>query len=193
MVDAVELRFVDQRVQALVQVTRGLEVVTERLLDHDASAPGQACARKAGDDSPEERRRHLEVEDGLPGFRELVGHTPIRRGVREVAVHVRELRGEALEHVLVERLAGGDDRVARVLDELLQRPVVERHAEDAAEETPPLLEAVQRTERHHAREVARDPEHDENVGGLVPVLLRSRATPLAHFSSVFTVIRADRS
>ena len=66
--------------------------------------------------------------------------------------------------VFVERLARCDDRVARALDELLERPVVEGDADDRAVEEPARLEAVQRAERHDPREVAGDPEDHEHVG-----------------------------
>ncbi len=71
-----------------------------------------------------------------------------------------------------------------MLDELVDRPVVEGHADDAAEEEAALLEAVQRAEGHHPSEVAGDPEDDEDVG-----LLRVGAQS----SSALTLIREERS
>jgi hypothetical protein len=63
VVDAVELRLVDQRVELGIQRARGREVVPERLLDDDARALGESCLRQAADDGAEQRGRDLEVED----------------------------------------------------------------------------------------------------------------------------------
>ncbi len=82
-------------------------------------------------------------------------------------MEVREPPREPLEDRLVELLAGRDDRLTRTLDELLERPVVERDADDRAVEEPARLEPVQRAVGHHAREVARDPEDHEDVGCFV--------------------------
>ena len=64
VVDAVELRLVDERVQLRVQRARGGEVVAERLLDDDARVLGETGVGQALDDRAEERGRDLEVEDG---------------------------------------------------------------------------------------------------------------------------------
>ncbi len=164
VVDAVELRLVDERVQALVQLARRGEVVAERLLDDDASVLGEARVREPADDRREERGRDLEVEDRQLLAFDLGRDLSVDGGVLEIAVDVREALREAVEHLLVERLAGGDDRVPRALDQLLERPVVERDADDRAVEEPARFESVQRAERHHAGEVARDAEDDEHVG-----------------------------
>ena len=78
---------------------------------------------------------------------------------------VGETADEPLEDVVVDLLARRDDRVVGALDELLERPVVERDADDRAVEKAARLEPVQRAEGHDAREVARDPEDHENVRG----------------------------
>ena len=57
----------------------------------------------------------------------------------------------------------GLDRLAGVVTEVLVRPVVEGHADDRAVEQPPGLEPVERVEGHHLRQIAGDPEDDENV------------------------------
>ena len=135
-------------------------VVAERLLDDDSRIGRDARPCQAADDRAEERRRDLEVEDGalrvLDRFRDL----GVRGVVGEVSVMVGKPLREPREHLLVELLARSDDRLACTLDELLERPVVERDADDRAVEEPSLLESVQRVERHHLREVARDAEHD---------------------------------
>jgi hypothetical protein len=106
------------------------EVVAERLLHDDAGVLGQARVREAADDHAEERRWDFEVEDGELRALDLLGHASIGRRVREVAVDVREPGGEALEDGLVKRLARRDDRVACAIDQMLERPVVERDADD---------------------------------------------------------------
>ena len=141
-------------------------IVPERLLDDDPRICRHARFRQAADDRSEERRRNLEVEDwglhALDRLRDLgVGCV-----VREISMVVREPLREPSEHLLVELLSRADDRVARTLNELLQRPVVECDADDRTVEEPALLESVERVEGHHLREVARDSEDHEDVGRL---------------------------
>ncbi len=133
------------------------------------STTTRAGLRQAGlgeplDDRAEEERRDLEVEDRRLAPADRLADALVRRRVGEVARHVREPRGEAVEDLLVERLAGAHDRLARALDELVDRPVVDRDADDRAVEQPALLEPVERPEGHHLRQVAGDPEDDEDVG-----------------------------
>ena len=71
---------------------------------------------------------------------------------------------------IVELFARRDDRVTCALDELLERPVVERDADDRAIEEAARLEAIQRAVRHDAREIAGDPEDHEYVGRLRPAV-----------------------
>ena len=63
VVDPVELRLVDERVQFGVQRASRSEVVTERLLDDDPRVLGETRLRQPADDGAEERGRDLEVED----------------------------------------------------------------------------------------------------------------------------------
>ena len=142
----------------------------ERLLDDDARVLVSPAFGEPADDRAEERRRDLEVEDRARRVPERIRDLRVRRRIREVAVEVREPLREPREDVLVDRLARRDDGVARALDELLERPVVERDADDRAVEEPARLEPVQRAVRHDAREVARDPEDHEHVGRLRPAV-----------------------
>ena len=64
---------------------------------------------------------------------------------------------------VVDRLGGGD-RGAGVLAQVVDAPVVDRHADDRAVEHAALLEPVERPEGHHLGEVAGDAERDEHVG-----------------------------
>ena len=164
VVDSHELRLVDVLMQLVGELACRCLVVAERLLDDDPRVRRHARSREAADDRAEERGRNLEVEDralrALDRFRDLrVGGV-----VGEVSVAVREPLREPREHLLVELLARRHDRLACALDELLERPVVERDADDRAVEEPSLLESVERVERHHLREVARDSEDHEDVG-----------------------------
>ena len=135
----------------------------ERLLDDHARVLRQTGLGQALHDSAEQERRDLEVEDRVLGPVDRLGDALVRRRVAEVAGHVGEPVGEALEHLLVQLLAGADDRLARSLLELVDRPVVDGDAQDRAVEQAALLEPVERTERHHLGEVAGDPERDEDV------------------------------
>ncbi len=136
VVDPEELRLVDVLMQLLGERASRRQIMAERLLDDDPRVCRHARFRQAADHRSEERRRNLEVEDR--GLRALDSLRDLGVGcvVGEVSVVVREPLREASEHVLVEFLARADDRVARALDELLERPVVERDADDRAVQKP---------------------------------------------------------
>ena len=156
-------------------------VVAERLLDDDPRGLRQPGLGEALDDPAEEERRDLEVEDRRLGALDRLADALVGRRRPRSRPDVREPVGEAVEDLLVELLARADDRLARALDELVDRPVVDRDADDRAVEQPALLEPVQRAEGHHLREVARDPEDDEDVRG--PLLARLRVRGGARFAS----------
>ena len=168
VVDAEELRLVDVLVELLGERAGGLAVVAERLLDDDpARSSSRPASREPLDDSAEEERRDLEVEDGLLRARDRLGDALVRGRVAEVALDVGEPLGEAGRtppRRAVSPVPTID--VACPLDELVDRPVVDGDPDDRAVEQPALLEPVQRPERHHLGQVAGDPEDHEHVGGL---------------------------
>ena len=120
VIDAVQLRLVDQRVQRSVEFLRRGEVMPERLLDDDAriASVRSAFARPPTTVAKSEGR-DLEVEDRELRALDRLGDALVGGGVVEVAGDVGELVGEALEHRLVELLARAEDRLAGTLDELL--------------------------------------------------------------------------
>ena len=97
------------------QRARRLAVVAERLLDDDPRVRRQAGLREPLDDPPEQERRDLQIEDRAPRAGDRGADSLVGGRVAEITLHVREPRGEAREHRLVELLAGADDRVARTL------------------------------------------------------------------------------
>ena len=72
---------------------------------------------------------------------DLVAHPPVRLVVAEVALHIGETRGQPVEDLLVEGLAGAPDRVGRVLAQVVQRPVVDGDADDRAAQQAPCARA----------------------------------------------------
>ena len=164
VVDPVQLGLVDVRMDLLVELARGREVVPERLLDDDARVLGQPGAGEARDDGAEQERRDLEVEDRLPDGADRGGEPLERVGIAEIALDVAQSRREALEGRVVDRPAGGDRGVG-VLAQVVEAPVVDRYADDRAVEHAAPLQPVERPERHHLRKVAGDAERDEHVGG----------------------------
>ena len=163
MVDAEQLRLVDVLVKLLGERARRREVVPEGLLHHHPRVRGQPRIGEALHDPAEEERRDLEVEDRSLGALDR-GRDPVVGGrIAEVARHVGEARREPGEHVLVDVLAGADDRRPRPLDQLVDAPVVDRDPDDRAVDQLPPFEAIERAEGHHLREVAGDPEDHEHV------------------------------
>ena len=81
-------------------------------------------------DSPEQEGRDLEVEDRQLPPLDRLPDARVGRVVVEISRDVREARHEALEDVFVQLLAGAHDRLASALLQLLDRPVVNGHADD---------------------------------------------------------------
>ena len=175
VVDPVQLLLAQVDLELGLQRPRRLEVVPERLLDDDARVLGEPGAGQAADDHPEQRRRDLEVEDRVLFALERGRDALEGGGVGEVAGQVGEPRREARERLLVDRLAAGLDRRARVGAQVVIAPRVGRDAEDRALQQPPALEPVQRPERHHPRQVAADAEDDEDVCGVLAARVGARA------------------
>ena len=165
VIDPVELRLVDVLMDLLVQGLGRLEVVSERLFDHDPRVLGKPGIGEALDHAPEQKGRDLEVEHGLGDLADRGRHLLEGRRVREVPRDVGEAGGEAIEDGLVDRRAAALDRFAGALLEVVDGPVVDSDADDRAIEQPALLEPVERVEGHHLGEVTGDPEDHEHVGG----------------------------
>jgi hypothetical protein len=127
---------------------------------------GQAGLGQALDHGTEQERRDLRVEDRglrLPDR----GRQPLEGGrVGEVAREVRQPPGEAVEDRLVHGLTGGLDRLAGMLAEVVDRPVVDRHPDDGTARQAAALQPVQGAERHHLREIPADTESNEHIRGL---------------------------
>ena len=104
-----------------------------------------------------------EIEHGRPFALDRVGHSSVGSGVAEIALHVGEPLREAIEHFLVQHLTGTLDAIPRMLLQLVDRPVVDGHPDDRAVQQVAHLQPVERPERHHLRQIAGDPEHDEHV------------------------------
>ncbi len=164
VVDPVQLRLVDRLVDFRRERARGLEVVAERLLDDHARGLCQVRVLQLLDHRPEQERGNLQVEDRAARVADGGRQALVRGLVGEVAADVGQARGEALEDLEVERLATPFDTRARVLAQVLERPVVARDADDRAVQEAALLQAVERVEGHHLREVPGDPEDHEHVG-----------------------------
>ena len=75
------------------------------------------------------------------------------------------LFGEALEHVLVDRLVRILDGFSGVIPEGRGGPLVAGHADDRALEHPAALQAVQGREGHLLRQVSGDTEDHQHVCG----------------------------
>ena len=174
VVDAVDLRFVEILVHQRVQLDRGVEVVPEGFLDHQARPALAAVQPRLAQrlDGPFERsRRKGEVQDAvaarafsLKGFDargkrlEILGDGHVDRLVMQALVAPVRVGG---------RQAQLAERFARPGAELLvvQR-LVARHAEDLAvpRQGAVLLHAKERGQQFLAHEVARAAEDHEDAG-----------------------------
>ena len=146
---------------------------------------GQARLGQALDDHPEQGGRDLEVEDRGCARPDRAGHALVGVVVAEVAGHVGQPRGEAIEDLVVDRLAAVLDALARVLAQMVDGPVVARHPDDRAVQQAAALQPVQRVERHDLGQVAGDSEDHEHVCRLCAgrVLLGGRGAPTRSYRS----------
>ena len=132
----------------------------ERLLHDDAAVGGQSGVGQPLDHGTEQEWGDLQVEDRTPCIPDRGLHPPERLGLAEVAAHVREPCRQPFEHVVVDLLAARLDRLPGMLAQVVCGPVADRDADDRAAQQPAPLEAVERVESHHLRQIARDPEYD---------------------------------
>ena len=125
----------------------------------------------------EHRRRDGEVEDGELRSLERSAQSRVQVVVHRIATDVRESREEGAEDVRVQAvLLRGLDCGPRVVLHLVvaKRPATD--ADDRAREDALFREVVEGGQGLRAREIARDPEDDEGVGGLAHDARRSLAT-----------------
>ena len=166
VVDPVDLGLVDVLVKLGGERAGGIPVVAKRLLDDDPPGFCQPGLGEPFDNGAEEEGGNLEVEDRRLSAVDCGRHLLIRRGVGEVPALIREPRREAVKNRLVDLFTRSLDRVTRPFLQVVVGPVVDRDSEDRAVEEPARLEPVERVERHHLRQIAGDPEDDEDVGDL---------------------------
>ena len=188
VVDPVQLGLVDVLVQFLGQGAGGGSVISERLLHHDPPRRGQASLGQALDDRAEQEGWDLQVEHRTVGALDRLGDPLVGRRVAEVALHVRQSCREAVEDGGIDRLPGALDRLAGALHQLVHRPVVDRNSDDRALQQPAPLEPVQRSERHHLRQVAGDPEDHEDVRGPLTRALWLAAPGVVWLSIVAVIV-----
>ena len=124
VVDAEDLRLVEDLVQLLVQVACRGQVGTERLLDDDAGARREIHSADHRDHGLERRRRDRQVEQAAGRAADLLLRLLDRAGQRAGLVRIRaaerKVRGEGVPGLAL-RLAGAElfRRLPRVLPELL--------------------------------------------------------------------------
>ena len=162
------------------ELARRLEVVPERLLDHDAlSVRHEVRLGQALDHRGEQRWRNLEVENGVVAVSERLRQLRIRLALVEVAADVEEPPREPVEHGFVEVLAGLLDRIARAASKVVVGQVLARHSEHRDVEQPARLEPVKRSERLLLGQVAGDAEDDKRVSFAIAHLRHAIDYPAA--------------
>src|SRR5438477_668426 len=174
VVDPEDLALVEVLPEHLVELLRGGEVVTERLLDDQARPAGRAPAlAERLDDLRERRRRNGEVVDAVPEelavlvagddqLLQLVGPVLVGEVGREV-VHVRRERiPDVLAELVARVLLHG---LLHVLAPGIVRPLRAGHPDDCEPRRQELPEAERVQRRHQllVREVARRAEDDERA------------------------------
>ncbi len=177
MVDAVDVGFVEDLVQAVAQLARAGEAIAEGLFDHQAP-PTRALAepRRA------QTLRRLGVLAGLGGeiehdaaaglaggfdFAQTRGEVLVEARVVDIAGDVEQPLGEGAPHVGIEGGVFGEllDGIEHLLAELIVR---ERRARDAhhgepGREAAVVSEAVERRQELAAGEVAVRAEDDHHA------------------------------
>ena len=112
VVDTQDLVLAQDRVQPGVQVAGRAQVVAERLLDGNPAVAQELGLAEVFDDGSEQRRRHLKVIQRPPAAADLDSELAINQVVRNVAGQVVNPPGEAVEHGVIDFLAGAHDGLA---------------------------------------------------------------------------------
>jgi hypothetical protein len=115
------------------------QVVTERLLDDHAGVFGQPRVGQSLDHRREQERWNLQVEDRSLRGADRLGHLLVRAGISKVTLHVGKPSRQPGEDLVVDRFPGAFDALTRVLTEVINRPIVHRHAQDGAVQQPAFL------------------------------------------------------
>jgi hypothetical protein len=156
-------------VDLVVELDRRLEVVPEGLLDHDPCALGAARAAELLDHRREDRRRDLEIEDGMLGVANRLLDPVVGVPLHVVALDVGELLAEGREDVVVNLGASGGgarlDRLAGMLAQVVIGPFRATDPDNRDLQGAVLAQVVEGFERHLPGQVAGDPEDHQRAGG----------------------------
>ena len=89
-------------VQNPVQFQRRIEVVPERLFDHDPRVIAASRLGQVLGDHSKQARRNRQIMQRLFGFAQLLAHLGESGGVAIIAVHIVQQTGQFVERVLVD-------------------------------------------------------------------------------------------
>jgi hypothetical protein len=141
--------------------------MTERFLHRDARALQQARFAQVLHDRCEQRRRHLQVVEGLVLAADLLGQRVVQGAIGDVAVEIGQPVCQLVEHFLVDLLAGIRNRRMGTLDQLVFADLVAGHSQDRTPQQSLALEAIEGLEGHLAGQVAGNPENHQQIRGAV--------------------------
>ena len=194
MVDPKELGLLHILVQLPGQLLGRGVIMAERLLHHDPRGVRQPGVGEAFDHRREQERRDLEIKHRSPRAVDRLTHAGVGRRVGEIPLHIRKPRGETREDLRIDLLTGAENRLARTRDQLLHTPVVDGHTDNREAEQAALLQPVERSERHHLREIASDPKDHQHISMALAAAARTarrRHVPHRHVSTPLLVVSAD--
>ncbi len=168
MVDAEHAVLAEGRGHRVIDLTRALQVVADRLLQHHAALrTGRAGRLQRRADRREQAGREGQVEHRQLSPAHGRGQAGGAVGLGDVGGAVVQPRGEAAPGGLVERRRRGavGDRGLHRLDEPLAAQLGAGRAEHLhpRRQQPVRVEEIQRGEQHPLGEVARGAEDDEEV------------------------------
>ena len=163
MVDAEDGLFVEDEVKDPIEPTGRGQVAAKGLFDHQSRVAGGLGLFEALDDRLEHARRNGEVIERTAPFAERVPKLLECRLVAIVAADVVHQPGKLVEHLVVDLADGLLDAVAGPLAQLVDGPVVERHADHRLVQGAAPDHGVERGKDLLVRQVSCRAEKDERV------------------------------
>jgi hypothetical protein len=138
--------------------------VAERLLHHDPRSGGEVGMGKSLNHRAEHRGWDLKVKDGTVPPLDRLGDSVIGLWIPDITRDHRQALCEAVEYLVVDRLAGVLDGMPRVVTQRRRGPVVARYADDRAVEQVAALQSIQRAKGHLFRQISADTKDHQNIG-----------------------------
>ena len=163
VIDPEDLVLVKHQMQHAIEPARRGEIASERLLEHQTGAVGGAGLLKALYHRLEHAGRDREVVERVPAAVQCIAQALEGRRIAIVAAHIPEQLREPREDLLVDGALRQLDTVAGALAQLVDAPVLERHADHRLLQVAATNHLVERAERFLVGQISGRAKQHEGI------------------------------